>query len=49
MVTQSNILNDEQRAVDHFVQSSQELFDSKLINFIQNIRSLRTQKDLTVQ
>jgi hypothetical protein len=48
METRRNILNDEQKAVDHFVQSSQELFDSKLINFIQNIRKLRTQKSLSL-
>lgn len=34
-------------AVDHFVTSSQELFDSKLINFIQNIRNLKNQKELS--
>lgn len=33
--------------VDHFVTSSQELFDSKLINFIQNIRNLKNQKELS--
>lgn len=48
METRRTILDDEQKAVDHFVQSSQELFDSKLINFIQNIRRLRTQKSLSL-
>lgn len=52
MTTQEQILDDEQKQVDTFNDSSQDLFESKLVAFIQNIRrkkSLEYSKVKTVR
>ena len=43
MECQSQILVEEQERLDHFVEASQDLFESKLVNFIQSIRKIKIQ------
>ena len=44
MVTQNEILKDEIVKLDHFVETSQQLFESKLVNFLQNIKKAKITK-----
>ena len=45
MLVQSDILKDEVSKLDYFVESSQKLFDSKFVNFLNNIKnSIRSNK-----
>lgn len=44
MVTQNEILKDEIVKLDHFVETSQQLFESKLVNFLQNIKKSKITK-----
>ena len=45
MVVQDDILKDEVSKLDYFVESSQKLFDSKFVDFLNNIKNMsRTKK-----
>jgi hypothetical protein len=39
MLVQNEILKDEVAKLDYFVESSQKLFDSKFVDFLNNIKN----------